>query len=464
MKQTSLTVLKNFTRKLVNSRYRVAVETLVEDLKNGGFGYSVKDSKIENNDFVLADDFETLLEGIRVIFRAPRLHLKKENVVMRSDIASKYDVTSLKATYKDEKLWRFKDGELSPEYVHSYVYEDDFAIYENRFVCFVVDEILVEVSKKINELAEKIQTLNKKMSAKKQGKFTFSEYVDFINDSTPVLITDDDVTVKILQSLIKSKKWLVSLKSTQLYTACKKAGPFNPLGLKPTNLLTKDPAYYKVYNFYINYLNKDPFLQDEQGMYLGYVTVNLFCALNDLGFKTDEETHKVGVTNAGALRFSAVNFYSGAFSVVLSQEENSVVMTVKTPDDNQGKFAFRVLSKERASKDQEFTTITNYVKGVEVKDGVLKTFVVNDVKKIPSVNALYVNPTDTDAVEVLKKAIKTCLLVGVGSSFMYSRYCPVCGSNLIASTLDGYVCNSCSALYHVFEYEDKGMVWFKKLP
>ena len=138
MKQSSLTILNNFTRKLVNCRYRVAIESLVEDLKNGGFGYSIKESEkeVSNNDFVLADDFETLLESIRVIFRAPRLHLKKENVVMRAESASKHNVSTLKATYKDEKLWRIKDGEPSPEYVHTFVYEDDYAIYENRFVCW----------------------------------------------------------------------------------------------------------------------------------------------------------------------------------------------------------------------------------------------------------------------------------------------------------------------------------------
>ena len=221
MKDNSLSILKNFTRKLANCRYRVAVETLVEDLKKGGFGYLAEKDKKEvvNNDFVLADDFETLLESIRVIFRAPRLHLKKENVVLHAETASKFNVATLKATFKDEKLWRIKDGNPSPEYVHSYVFEDDFAIYENRFVCFVIDRVLEEVSKKINELAKTIETLNKKMGANKKDGFTSSQYLDFLDGEMPVLVTDDDVNVKNLESLVKSKKWLISLKSTPLYLA-----------------------------------------------------------------------------------------------------------------------------------------------------------------------------------------------------------------------------------------------------
>ncbi|MBO5713639.1 MAG: DUF2357 domain-containing protein [Clostridia bacterium] len=462
MKNNSLSILKNFTRKLANCRYRVAVDTLVDDLLEGGFGYTTEEGlkEVVNNDFVLADDFETLLESIRVIFRSPRLHLKKENVVMRAEAASKFDTTTLKATYKDEKLWRIKDGAPSPEYVHSYVYEDDYAIYENRFVCFVIDEILQEVSKKINELAKTIETLNKKMGAKKKS-FSPNDYVNFIGEEAPVLITDDDVNVKIFTSLIKSKKWLISLKSTPLYLACKKAGTFNPLGLKPTNILTKDSTYYTVYNFYLNYLNKEPSFQTEQGMYLGYVTVNLFAALKQLGFVVNEETSKVGITNSAAIKFNKVEFSLNAFRVVLSQEENAVVMTVKTPDDNEGKYLFKVLSNEESAKDKSFTTVTNYVKKLSIREDVIKTFVVNDVKQVPNANAIYIKPTMPNAVEVLVGVLKTCLLVGVGSTFMYSRYCPVCGSSLISSSIEGYTCSNCKTLYHVFEYENKGMVWFK---
>ena len=466
MKDNSLSILKNFTRKLANCRYRVAVESLVEDLKKGGFGYCPDGSEKEvvNNDFVIADDFETLLESIRVIFRAPRLHLKKENVIMHAESASKTNVATLKATFKDEKLWRIKDGSPSPEYVHSYVYEDDFAIYENRFVCFVIDRILEEVSKKINELAKTVETLNKKMGDKQKKGFTSSQYLDFLDAEMPVLVTDDDVNVKILQSLIRSKKWLVSLKSTPLYSACKKEGVFNPLGLKPTNLLTKDPTYYTVYNFYLNYLNKDPNFQTEQGMYLGFVTVNLFSALSEMGFSLTEETHKVGVTNSGALKFNNVEFYKGAFRILLSQEENAVMMTVKTPDDNEGKYLFKVLSSEESSKIKGFATVAKYIKNLDDREEVVKTFVVNDIKASTEPSALYIKPTMPNVVEVLIKALKTCLLVGVGSTFMYARYCPVCGSNLISSSLNGHTCSSCKTLYHVFEYENKGMVWFKNFP
>ena len=466
MKNDSLSILKTFTRKLANCRYRVAPTKLIEDLKNGGFGYTVEEGEPEvvNNDFVLADDFATLLDSIRVIFREPRLHLKKENIVKHAESASKYDTATLKATYKDEKLWRIKNGEPSPEYVHTFVYEDDMAIYENRFVCFVIDEILEEVSKKINELALSVETVNRKMGGEGESLFTTHEYVDFMGEELPVLITDDSATVKVLRSLIKTKKWLYSLKSKPLYKNCQKEGVFNPLGLKPTNILTKDINYYNCYNFYLNYLNKDPSFQTEEGMYLGYVTVNLLGALDKLGFTLTEDNEKIGITNSAVIRFGKINLEKGVFSVTLTQEDGAVMMTVKTTDGNKAKYLFKALCSDGASKIEGFDNLTAYVNGLPARDDVVKTFIVNDLEEIPEFNAVYVEPTLASSVDIFVKAVKSCFLLGVGSSFMHARYCPVCGSNLVTLDDEDYVCADCGTKYHVFEHQENDMIWFKDVP
>ena len=466
MKNDSLSILKTFTRKLANCRYRVAPATLIENLKNGGFGYTIEEgeAQVVNNDFVLADDFETVLDSIRAIFKEPRLHLKKESVVMHAESASKFDTNTLRSTYKDEKLWGIKDGQPSPEYVHSFAFEDDVAIYENKFICFIIDEVLLEVSKKIHELALSVETVNRKMGGEGESLFTIHQYVDFMGEQLPVLITDDNATVKVLRSLIKTKKWLISLKSKPLYKACKKEGKFNPIGLKPTNILTKDINYYNCYNFYLNYLNKDPSFQTEEGMYLGYVTVNLLGALDRLGFVVTEDTEKIGITNSAVIRFSKINLEKGVFKVTLTQEEGGVIMTVKVEDGNFAKYRFKALCSDATSKIEGFENLTAYINKIVDKDDVVKTFIVNDLEEIPEFNAVYVEPTLASSVDILVKAVKSCFLLGVGSSFMHARYCPVCGSNLISVVDDDYVCANCCTLYHVFEHQDNDMIWFKDVP
>ena len=166
MNNESLQILKTFSRKLVNSRFRVAPKTLIEQLKKGEFGYTIEqDSQtVAVNDFVLVDDFVTLIDHIKAIFSEPLKFLKKEEIIQNAERASNFNNSVLRATLKDEKMWRVRNGNLAPEFVHSFVHEENLAIYENRFVCYVIDNVFEAVCKKINELALSVETVNKKIS------------------------------------------------------------------------------------------------------------------------------------------------------------------------------------------------------------------------------------------------------------------------------------------------------------
>ena len=69
MNNDSLQILKTFSRKLVNSRFRVAPKKLIDQLKGGEFGYTIEESSptVAENDFVLVDDFAALIDHIKEI-------------------------------------------------------------------------------------------------------------------------------------------------------------------------------------------------------------------------------------------------------------------------------------------------------------------------------------------------------------------------------------------------------------
>ena len=106
-------------------------------------------------------------------------------------------------------------------------------------------------------------------------------------------------------------------------------------------------------------------------MYLGYVTVNLLGALDKLGFKLAEESEKIGITNSAVIRFNKIEFVKDPFTVTLTQEENAILMAVKTPDGNTCKYLFNVGSigqprngDPRASFvifDSDMLSVTRYV-------------------------------------------------------------------------------------------------------
>ncbi len=467
MKNDSQQILKTFSRKLINNRFRVAPKTLIEQLKAGEFGYTITENTepVEVNDFVLVDDFVTLIDHIKVIFNKPHKYLKKVNVIKHVESTSNFSNSVLKATLKDEKLWKVKNGNISPELVHSFAYEDDFAIYENKFVCFVVDRVYDAVCKKINELALSVETVNKKMSKDGANVFTTNEYVDFMVDDFLTLITNESATVGVIRSLIKTKKLLASLKNRELYRVCKKDGSFNPISLKATNILTKNDNYRFVYNFYLNYFNREPEICEQDKMYLGFMTVNLLGALDRLGFSLAYDTEKIGVTNSAGLKFSKIEFNKAPFTATLTQygEDGIMLTIIETVDNSKAKYLFRAINSVRAEKIDGYKTLTDLISATQQTDGIIKTFIVNDIEQTTEFNGVYVVPSQSDALDVLSKAVKSCFLLAHGSSFMHDRYCPVCGSNLLTKDED-VKCSSCNTIYHVFEFENKDFIWFKDLP
>ena len=141
MKNKNLEVLKLFTRKLANCKYSVPADKLTAYLKEGNFGYTFdkNSDNIVTNDSVFAEELALVTERIRAIFEEPHISLKQEDIVRNVSVATEYDNRSLSETMKDEKLWRVKLNEAKPEFIHTYVREDNLAIYENCFICYLVD-------------------------------------------------------------------------------------------------------------------------------------------------------------------------------------------------------------------------------------------------------------------------------------------------------------------------------------
>ena len=129
--KNDIEILKVFTRKLANCKYSVPAEKLTQYLKEGSFGYSFDPNgdNLITNDSVFADEVATAVEHIRSIFNDPHITLKQEEVIRNVSVASEFDTRALSDTMKDEKLWRVKLNKAMPEFVHTYVREDNLAIF-----------------------------------------------------------------------------------------------------------------------------------------------------------------------------------------------------------------------------------------------------------------------------------------------------------------------------------------------
>lgn len=457
MKDNNLNILKQFARKLSNCKYRVSVNSLIDYFNDGKFGFSYKKgaSEVVTNDYIFADDINTAIKHIRNIFKEPHISIKQDEIISLSSIATKIDARSLNETIKDEKLWKVRGNSIKPEYVHAYVNEENLAIYENRFICYLIDTLQTACAQKISALCKNLTTLNQVICASSEDgdNFSFNDYDNFVNANgeIPKLLTSNEPIVAVISSLIKSRNSLEILKSDKLYFACKKAGKFDGSSPKSTNIFENEANYNYCYNFYVNYFNKDVTIGTEEDMYNNFVKVSMFTAINNLGYTPSFDNESISVNNSAQIKFDKVCFTKTPFSITVSQKDNDLELEiVNEVDGNSAKCL--VLINPKANK-------------VNDEDGLLYTNVLTVLDKESDQENVYtVMPSKNDTLDKLTSLIKSLLIIVEGSEFIHTMYCPVCGSPLIAPDYKDYTCTKCECVYHIFNYEYKDLIWIKRAP
>ena len=472
MTNKSHRVLSSFTRKLANCRHNVSVQNLIDYFEGGRYGYSCEDGipTVITNDYAFADDIANLVTHIRAIFKNPKIFLKKENIIQNVSVATKMDTQSMQATYRDDKNWKFQDGNPKPELVHTFAYEDNYAIYENRFLCALIDVVYDIVSKKINQLCWSFDTLNKKIKADRTVNFSTAEFLNFAGGKgeIPVLVSNNSPMVSVVGSLIKSKKRLQALQGREMYIQCKKADKFSLKSVKNTNILTYDTDYHFCYDFYLNYLYREPVLTTAKQSYLNFVTVNLFRAITLCGYELADPEATIAVSNSIRLKYEKVAFQNDLFTVSLSQtEDENLAITVRAnPDFNESTFIVRVVDEERVETEKLFDDVDEYARALNHNKDVLTTreFLVTNYAPVKTDNGFFVDPGRADALTTLQSVVRACTMLAEGSFYIHSRICPICGSNLVAPDGDDYYCSLCESLYHVFNFGVNNLLWLKQLP
>ena len=99
------------------------------------------------NDVKFFNSINFILSVITSIVVRPHIANKREEVIIRSDLVSSFPSESFKLTMQDPSLWKIKDFEYYPEYLHYFQNVDELNIYENRFICMVIDLIDEELRK-----------------------------------------------------------------------------------------------------------------------------------------------------------------------------------------------------------------------------------------------------------------------------------------------------------------------------
>ena len=191
--------------------------------------FSLQEESLRADDFVF-ERISFALGVIASIAARPHLSTKREEIVTRVEKAKQISPDDFGRVCRDSSLWKRRKAVMIPENIYYFQHTDELAIYENRFVVMLIDEIDKELGR----------------------------YVDFYTKILPSI--DDGAcsldAIKLSQKLCSTdrlRRQVDFIKETNFYKTVGKEKRLRGK-VKPTNILIKDPKYRECYKFYDDFV------------------------------------------------------------------------------------------------------------------------------------------------------------------------------------------------------------------
>lgn len=369
-------------------------------------------------------EVEKVLSYIYTISQRPYINTKTNDIIVRSDVASQLNETDRLMTFQDTSLWKKKGNELSPEYVHFHEYVDQIAIYENRFIVYLLNLINDDL---IREQVFYVSTLNK---------------FDFKNSDLSFDQLRQEEAVRLLNRLINIVN---RIKDTRFYKEVSKvkAKMDNVL---PTNILMQNPLYRRCYIFYREFISSTDYEKtNQQLLCYYYVQILRYLKRKDYTLTSGEEP----TYNKTKKQFkipSSITLESKEESISISLEKSNVgyylIFTNKFLSCN-----VEYRNALVCLMDNWHAPILEY-HGKEKLDSITYLTIWNlSILDESRLITLYnMHPEK----ELVARFIDSHTSIIEGNKDIYSKYCPICQKNTIKQLDNGlYQCDSCHSTYYL---------------
>lgn len=172
----------------------------------------------KDNEFF--DEVTFILSVITSIIAHPQISNRDEDIIERAEQVGNITNEALKQTIRDASLWKEKDFELVPEYIHYHQHIDDLKIYENIFIGMLIHLIDTELAKYdvfYQRLIPSMQT-------------------------DALFIEESEKIEKTLTKIDSLKRKMLHIKNTAFYKEISKVN-LNLIKIQPTNILLKNKLY-----------------------------------------------------------------------------------------------------------------------------------------------------------------------------------------------------------------------------
>lgn len=418
-------------------------------------------------DYSLLRDVAKTINVLEVLLGRAHVQVRHTKELRHLQMANKMDSQGFNMTVKEPKLWKNNGGKIAPEHVYNNMYEDEIAIYENRFIKLVIDEIAAYLYELMSDLAYSFGNIHSRINSGPTiaGALNMAEGAD--SDVAGILAHGDDPDLTDYEAVQKLYKKVTRFKHSQLYIECAKKPPLSA-DIQLTNILTHD-AYYRACLIFHNKLKRVRFvdISAEDTLY-NNVLIKLLYALNKCGYTpmrdiTLEQT-------AGRYLCDSYIFTNGTFYIRLNSLNRSEleIATYLNRQDEDGEILGEYVSHTAVDVVDYVPELTEKTtpayRASRISYGFSDAFnaVLSryPIKADGILNFVNRGSIECSFAEDFVRSL-TCVLDG--SHKLYSERCPICGSRYVVKGQHSMECSQCGGLWSPIVLDDKEKIWIKRM-
>ena len=410
-----------------------------------------------------------MTDKIMAIIREPHIVATTNEIVTRAELAGHLSHESFAQTMRDPQLWREKEGSMAPESIHTIETVDTINIYENQFICMLLDVLEDEIKLLLSDIIPLVESLQDhfERTAKTFGTSSiFEAYANKKGPFEPFMLSNGDAHEELLMLCEKLSKRIKHLKATEFYKVASNKR-FNR-AVMPTNILLHDPRYNFCYKNYLTSFrnDKDPFAEDD--LYYNYVTALVCHALNAKEGWVIANQPKIAFGADRRLELQSLRIRKGNFSFY-----------VRFDDENNGvEFKTAYLGGKREGVEKRnvrYYWLLSHMyneknaKVVEAKleelrkgyDDVILVTAKNAERKFGNVANLSYYRDNVGAV--IDNMLTSMMMIFDVKTGLYDSQCPFCGGEDVLYSGSNYICGRCGSEYSIYHQTNRDLVWLTKI-
>jgi len=432
------------------------------------------------DDLSWCKDFERTVGFIQRIFSKPHLHVKYVKEVIKVQTANRIDAEGFALTMREPKLWEDSEDGPRPKSVYMTLFEDEYAIYENRFIKMLVDEMIRYLMDTLKELSVSLGSLRvyfgsrlTTASALHIGEEEGEEASSVAQDEKRILVEGNDPIVETYNTVERLLKKLRSLKNSFLYKVCH--GKPIPGTIQPTNILTKDYSYRECFLFYRRLSVMHGRGKDIGAALLDNGVLRLMYALYSNGYRVVGKPFYsrplMGDHSCEGVRFRKRKFTVEMRTLNDKEIELTTMMSQKAGEDmlyfeerEEQRHTSKVILKIDKCSAEESKDIAKRYRAEKLAEGYDEAYLVV-YSKLPTdgIGVLnFANKGDM-ASRAAEDLIRSLTMQLAGAHKIFDKRCPVCGARIFASEDTTLSCPTCSSTWSLVKDDEVEKVWLRRV-